>query len=292
MSGVDSVARRGVNPISATAGIGLRFPHHTTFLETRPPIGWVEVHSENYLSGPAFKVLETIRRDYPLSLHSVGLSLGSAEGISARHLERLADLARRLDPGMVSEHLAWGAVDHDFLADLLPLPLTEESLEIVSANVSRAQDALGRRILIENPATYLQFANSTIPEWEFLSALATRTGCGLICDVNNIIVSTTNHGWDAASYLRALPANEIGEYHLAGHQIRDSEDGPLLLDTHDRPVAPSVWDLFEVALEIIGPRPTLIEWDAELPPLPRLLAEAAAAEQRIDRYSHRHALAR
>lgn len=283
MSGSD---RRGQPPIPATAGIGLRFPHHSAFLAARPRIGWVEVHSENYLSGPALAVLETVRRDYPVSLHSVGLSLGSAGGISTRHLARLADLARRIDPVLISEHLAWGAVDHDFLADLLPLPLTEESLELVCRNVLRTQEALGREILIENPATYLQFRSSTIPEWEFLAALAARTGCGLICDVNNIVVSTTNHGWDAAAYLRALPAEAIGEFHLAGHQIRESENGTLLIDTHDRPVAPSVWALFGAALDIIGPRPTLIEWDAALPPLECLLAEAAQAALHLDARAH------
>ncbi len=286
MSGVDPLDRRSETPISAAAGIGLRFPHHAAFLAAKPCVGWVEVHSENYLSGPALAVLETVRRDYPVSLHSVGLSLGSAQGISERHLARLAALTHRIDPALVSEHLAWGAIDHDFLADLLPLPLTEESLAIVGRNVARTQDALGRRLLIENPSTYLQFASSTIAEWEFLSALAARTGCGLICDVNNIVVSTTNHGWNAEAYLRALPADAIGEFHLAGHQIRESADGPLLIDTHDRPVAPCVWDLFEAALAIIGPRPTLIEWDAALPPLPRLLAEATDAARRLDAHAH------
>jgi uncharacterized protein (UPF0276 family) len=247
-----------------------------------PAVGWLEVHSENYLSAPSFAVLEQVRAHYPVSLHSVGLSLGSAEGIDRRHLAQLAALANRIEPGLVSEHLAWGAVDHDFLADLLPLPLTEESLDVVCRNVAEVQAALGRQILMENPSTYLQFSHSTIPEPEFLNALVARTGCGLICDINNVFVSATNHGWDPQRYLRALPADAIGEFHLAGHSEAGGEAAPLLLDTHDRRVSPAVWTLFEDALAIIGPRPTLIEWDADIPPLPVLLDEAALATRRLD----------
>jgi uncharacterized protein (UPF0276 family) len=256
----------GVGPIPHSAGIGLRFPHHAAFLDSKPRVGWVEVHSENYLNGPALAVLEAVRTDYPVSLHSVGLSLGSAQGVDGRHLARVVTLAERLDPGLMSEHLAWGAVDHDFLADLLPLPLTEESLDVVCHNVDTVQTALRRRILMENPSTYLQFKHSTIPEPEFLAALAARTGCGLICDVNNIFVSATNHGWDAAQYLRSLPAEAIGEFHLGGHSAAAAV-APLLLDTHDRAVAPAVWSLFE--------------WDAAIPALPVLLAEADLAQRAL-----------
>jgi uncharacterized protein (UPF0276 family) len=270
----------GVGPIPHSAGIGLRFPHHAAFLDSKPRVGWVEVHSENYLNGPALAVLEAVRTDYPVSLHSVGLSLGSAQGVDGRHLARVVTLAERLDPGLMSEHLAWGAVDHDFLADLLPLPLTEESLDVVCHNVDTVQTALRRRILMENPSTYLQFKHSTIPEPEFLAALAARTGCGLICDVNNIFVSATNHGWDAAQYLRSLPAEAIGEFHLGGHSAAAAV-APLLLDTHDRAVAPAVWSLFEMAVRVIGPRPTLIEWDAAIPALPVLLAEADLAQRAL-----------
>ena len=268
----------GVGPIPHCAGIGLRFRHHAAFLEAKPPVGWVEVHSENYLRHPARGVLERVRRDRDVSLHSVGLSLGSAAGIDADHLARLAELTQAIEPGLVSEHLAWGAVDHDFLADLLPLPLTEESLDVVCVNVARAQDALGRKLLIENPATYLQFAHSTIPEPAFLRALVERTGCGLICDVNNIVVSAANHGWDAQTYLRAFPGHAIGEYHLAGHQRVEEVDGALLIDTHDRPVADAVWQLYARAVALYGAHPTLIEWDADIPPLDVLLAEAARAD--------------
>jgi uncharacterized protein (UPF0276 family) len=282
---------RGGGSIPARAGIGLRFPHHLAFLDRRPAVGWVEIHSENYLDGPARATLEAVRATHPVSMHCVGLSLGSAQGIDVRHLERIASLAARIEPGLISEHLAWGAVDHDFLADLLPLPLTEESLDAVSGNVARVQDRLKRRILIENPATYLQFESSTISETEFLCRLISRTGCGLICDVNNIMVSAANHGWDAVRYLRSLPAEAVGEYHLAGHSVAAAAptDPPLLIDTHDRPVAADVWRLFEMALAIIGPRPALIEWDAALPALDALLDEAAIAETHLAARTGRHA---
>ena len=278
--------------IPDVAGIGLRAPHHMALLDTQPEIGWVEVHSENYLSEPSLAVLEAVRAHYPVSLHSVGLSLGSAEGIDRRHLDQLAALAARIEPGLISEHLAWGAVEHDFLADLLPLPLTEESLDVVCRNVAQAQEAFGRPILMENPSTYLQFNHSTIPEAEFLTALVKRTGCGLICDVNNVFVSASNHGWDPRRYLRALPAEAIGEFHLAGHSEAGGDAAPLLLDTHDRRVAPEVWLLYEDALAIIGPRPTLIEWDADIPPLHMLLDEAALAARHLRRHTReaRHAL--
>ena len=287
MAVAEQTACEGVGPVPVTAGIGLRFPHHAAFLEARPTVGWVEVHSENYLNGPALSVLEVVRVDYPISLHSVGLSLGSAQGVDPRHLARIVDLAERIEPGLMSEHLAWGAVDHDFLADLLPLPLTEESLDVVCRNVDVVQTALRRRILMENPSTYLQFQHSTIPEAEFLSALVARTGCGLICDVNNTVVSSTNHGWDAERYLRALPADAVGEFHLGGHSEAGGDAAPLLLDTHDRAVAPIVWSLFETALRIIGPRPTLIEWDAAIPALPVLLSEAAQAQSYLARRASR-----
>lgn len=287
MARVQTAARRGGSPIPAGAGIGLRFPHHAAFIDGCPPVGWVEVHSENYLRHPARSVLERVRRDRGVSLHSVGLSLGSAGGIDADHLARLAELTHAIEPGLVSEHLAWGAVDHDFLADLLPLPLTEESLAIVCRNVERAQETLGRTLLIENPATYLQFAQSTIPETAFLRALVERTGCGLICDINNIVVSAANHGWDAETYLRAFPGHAIGEYHLAGHQRVEEADGVLLIDTHDRPVADAVWHLYARAVALHGAHPTLIEWDADIPPLDVLLREAARADAVMEaRHAH------
>jgi uncharacterized protein (UPF0276 family) len=266
----------------ASAGIGLRLPHHADFLAMQPSTGWVEVHSENYLSGPALAVLEHVRADYPVSLHGVGLSLGSAAGVDDTHLERLRVLADRIAPFLVSEHLAWTGADGAHLADLLPLPLHEESLEIFCRNVTHAQDVLKRQILVENPTTYLQFPESTIPEPDFLAEVSRRTGCGLICDINNIFVSAHNHGWDAQTYLRSLPRQAVTEYHLAGHIPGEAESKGLLLDTHGRAISPAVWALFDEALRIIGPRPVMIERDARLPPLSALLEEAALAQALLD----------
>jgi uncharacterized protein (UPF0276 family) len=202
------------------AGVGLRFRHHQVVVDTRPEVVWFEVHTENYMGGgkaPAY--LDAIRRDYPLSLHGVGLSLGSAEGLDNAHLERVRLAIQRFEPGLVSEHLAWSVVDGGYLADLLPLPMTEEALDLFCRNVDQTQAHLKRRILIENPSSYLRFRHSTIPEWEFLAAVAERTGCGILCDVNNIYVSASNHDWDASAYLAALPVEAVGEIHLAGQRI-------------------------------------------------------------------------
>lgn len=271
-------------PIPAIAGIGLRFAHHQAVLAEKPAVGWLEVHSENYMGGgipPA--ILEAIRRDYPISLHGVGLSLGSAGIPDAGHLDRLRRLADRIGPGLVSEHLSWSIVDGIYLADLCPLPLTEEALAVVCRNVDLAQDRLGRRLLIENPSSCLRYRHSTIPEWEFLAALASRTGCGLLCDVNNIAVSAANHGWDAHGYLAALPADSIAQFHLAGHARRLLADGrEILIDDHGSRVAADVWRLFEEAIALIGPRPTLIEWDTDVPPLAVLTEEAAEANRMLE----------
>lgn len=265
-------------PVPAEAGIGLRFRHHRAILDQRPRIGWLEVHSENYFGGgPSVRTLEDIRRDYPLSLHGVGLSLGSAEGIDPIHLARLRDLVRRLEPGLVSEHLSWSVADGAYLGDLLPLPLTEEALEIFCRHVDRVQAALDRRILIENPSSYLRWRHSTIPEWDFLVAVARRTGCGILCDVNNIAVSAWNHGWDAEAYLAALPPAMVEEIHLAGHAIRTIEGRTLRIDDHGSRVAEQVWALYAEALARFGAVPTLIEWDTDVPPLEVLLDEAALA---------------
>jgi hypothetical protein len=268
-------------PIPATAGVGLRFPHHQAFVDTHPPIGWLEVHTENYMGGGTpLRYLEILRRDYPLSLHGVGLSLGSADGLDQTHLDRLARVVERIEPALVSEHLSWSVVGQTYLADLLPLPMTEEALTIVCAHVDQTQTRLGRQILVENPSTYLQFRHSTIPEWEFLASVAARTGCGILCDVNNVYVSAQNHGWDASTYLRALPPAAIGEIHLAGHSITTLDSGVTLrIDDHGSRVAPAVWALYEQALARFGPVPTLIEWDTNIPPLQVLLAEAAEADR-------------
>ena len=242
--------------------------------------------------GTSLRYLETIRRDYPLSLHGVGLSLGSAEEIDAAHLERVRRVIERIEPGLVSEHLSWSVVGGAYLADLLPLPMTEEVFDVVCRHVEQAQACLKRRLLIENPSTYLRFRHSTIPEWEFLSRVAERTGCGILCDVNNIYVSACNHGWDAATYLAALPPAAIGEIHLAGHVVKKLDDGQTLrVDDHGSRVAPAVWALYAQALARFGPVPTLIEWDTEVPPLEVLLGEATHAEMVLRQVEHEHACA-
>jgi hypothetical protein len=272
------------SPIPSQAGIGLRFRHHREVLERAPAMPWLEVHSENYMSGgAALACLDAVRRDCPVSLHGVGLSLGSADGLDQVHLARVRDLVLRVEPGLVSEHVAWSIVDGTYLADLLPLPLTEEALDVVCRHVDEAQAALRRRILIENPSTYLRFSHSTIPEWEFIAAIASRTGCGILCDVNNIYVSACNHGFDAERYLAALPAAAIGEFHLAGHAVREFPGGRMLrIDDHGSRVCEAVWALYANALERFGPRPTLIEWDTNVPALDVLLNEAATAQAAID----------
>ncbi|MGE0733597.1 MAG: DUF692 domain-containing protein [Alphaproteobacteria bacterium] len=271
--------------IPAKAGIGLRFQHHQIVLETLPDVSWLEVHTENYLGGGApLGHLEAIRRDYPLSLHGVGLSLGSADGLDTGHLDRIRQVVDRIQPCFVSEHLSWSIAGGNYLADLLPLPMTEEALDVVCRHVEQTQTKLKRRILVENPSSYLRFAHSDIPEWEFLSAVAARTGCQILCDVNNIYVSACNHGWNAKDYLRALPKAAIGEILLAGHTLRVLENGrSLRIDDHGSRGVPGVWDLYVDALERFGPIPTLIEWDTNVPPLDVLLGEAALANRMIER---------
>ncbi len=233
--------------------------------------------------GAPLRYLETIRTDYPISLHGTGLSLGSAEGLDRVHLERVRAVIDRIAPGLVSEHLSWSVVGKTYLADLLPLPMTEEALEVVCQNVDQAQTHLKRQIFIENPSTYLQYRHSTIPEWEFLAAVVDRTGCGILCDVNNIYVSACNHGWQASAYLAALPRAAVGEIHLAGHTVRQLDNGRTLrIDDHGSRVAPEVWALYAEALAHFGPVPTLIEWDTNVPPLTVLLDEAARAGVLID----------
>ena len=225
-----------------------------------------------------------LRRDYPVSVHGVALSLGSAEELDRVHLGRLKTLIERVEPRLVSEHLAWSAIGGVYLNDLLPLPYTEESLEIFCRHVDEAQETLGRRLLIENPSSYLRFRHSTISEVEFLSETARRTGCGILCDVNNIYVSATNFRFDPIAYLDALPAAAIGEIHLAGHHA--AEDANVLIDDHGSRVAQPVWELYTQALGRFGAAPTLIEWDTNLPALGVLLDEARHAQELADLYRH------
>ena len=276
--------------IPASAGIGLRFPHHQAVVESRPAVGWLEVHSENYMGGGIpLRWLDAAREHYPLSLHGVGLSLGSADGLDPDHLKRLKALIRRVNPGLVSDHLSWSVVGGTYLADLLPLPLTEEALAVVCRNVSVAQDVLGLQILVENPSSYLTFHQSHLTEWDFLSALVTRTDCGLLCDINNIYVSCSNHGWSPHDYLAALPVGAVQEVHLAGHSRRATETGHLLIDDHGSPVADGVWQLYQEALGRFGPVATLIEWDTNIPSLETLVSEAEKAQALIERAGVRHA---
>jgi uncharacterized protein len=269
--------------LQARCGIGLRAPHYREILETRPDIGWVEVHSENYFGrgGQPLHYLQRVRCQYPLSLHGVGLSLGSADGVRYAHLRQLRTLIERFEPSLVSDHLCWGAVGSRHLNDLLPLPYTEPALDVVCANVVQTQEFLGRRILVENVSSYLQFSDSTIPEWEFIAEVARRTGCGLLIDVNNIYVSAINHGFDALRYLDAIPAEAVQEIHLAGFD----SNGLCLIDTHGKPVAGPVWNLYGEALTRLGSVPTLIEWDTDLPPLATLLAEAAKAQEILHQWA-------
>ncbi|MGU2419711.1 MNIO family bufferin maturase [Burkholderia cenocepacia] len=281
-------ARWAPGSIPVKAGIGLRFRHHQAVLDTRPAVPWFEVHTENYFGGgTAPRYLDAIRADYPVSLHGVGLSLGSAEGLDAAHLARVRGAVGRFEPGLVSEHLSWSVAGGVYLADLLPLPMTEEALALVCRHVDEVQTALARPILVENPSTYLRFAHSTIPEWEFLAQLAQRTGCGILCDVNNLYVSANNHGWDPLTYLAGLPAEAIGEIHLAGHSTRQLENGRTLrIDDHGSRVAPEVWTLYRDALRCFGPVPTLIEWDTDVPPLETLMDEAVTAGLALETIRH------
>jgi uncharacterized protein (UPF0276 family) len=274
------------------AGIGLRSQHYTAFLETRPRLPLVEVHSENYFGGGRhLDVLVQVRRDTPVSLHGVGLSLGSTDPLSERHVAALKSLVDRIEPALVSDHLCWSSVGGVYVNDLLPLPYTQVALAHVAERVERVQEALGRRLLVENVSSYLEFTGADMPEWTFLAELARRTGCGLLLDVNNIHVSACNHGFDALAYLTAIPAGAVEEMHLAGYTVNrvpveGAEPADILIDTHSRPVSEPVWLLFEQAVQRIGRRPTIIEWDADLPPLQTLLDEAAAAERRLQAHAH------
>jgi uncharacterized protein (UPF0276 family) len=278
-----------------TSGIGLRSVHVAEVIASPPAVGWLEVHAENYMAGgPAVRALERIRASYPVSLHAVGLSLGSADGIDREHLARLRRLIDRLDPMLVSDHLAWSRFGGAYLNDLLPLPCTRDALDVVARNVDQVQERLGRALLVENPSSYLRFHASTMPEAEFLAELTRRTGCRLLCDINNLYVTATNLGLDATAYLAALPGDAIDEFHLAGHCANDADGATILIDDHGSPVGDAVWALYATALERFGPRPTLIEWDTDIPPLSVLVEEARHADRLTAtlRAGQSHAVAR
>ncbi|HEX4270467.1 MAG TPA: DUF692 domain-containing protein [Rhizomicrobium sp.] len=276
-------------PIPARAGIGLRLPHHCRVLEQGRVADWLEVHAENYMSGGVHsEELETIGRDHPLSLHAVGLSLGSVEPVREDHLQALADLIARCQPGLVSDHLSWSRSGGTYFPDLLPLPYTEEALAVTARNIDRVQTVLGRPLLVENPSSYFAIPGSAMSEPEFLGELARRCGCGVLLDLNNIYVSARNRGDDPfrilPAYLAAIPAGAIGEIHLAGHLVETLEDGrELRIDDHGSAVCPDVWRLYENVIAALGDRPTLIEWDTAIPPLEILQAEASTAQAIMDR---------
>jgi uncharacterized protein (UPF0276 family) len=263
------------------AGVGFKPEHFAAIKESRQPIGFFEVHAENYMGdgGPPHAQLRFIRENYALSLHGVGLSIGSMQDLDRDHLARLKTLCDRYEPESFSEHLAWSSHDTVFLNDLLPLPYTPETLNRIVDHVDEVQSTLRRQMLLENPATYLLFTESTIPETEFLSEIARRTGCGLLLDVNNVFVSATNHRLDADAYLASFPLQHVGEIHLSGHEETKDETGaPLLIDTHDKHVADPVWALYESVIARTGPVASLVEWDDSIPAWPVLRSEAEAAQ--------------
>ncbi len=264
-------------------GIGLRLPHLAEVVATRPPVGWLEVHPENFLANPhALELLTDLAKDYPVSVHTVGISIGSADGIDRTHLKRLRSLIDRICPVLVSGHLAWSAHGGTYLNDLLPLPYTEETLRLVSTHLSEVQDQLGHAYVIENPSTYVSIATSTMTEVEFLQALVDRTGCRLLCDVSNVYLSGHNMGHDPYRCIDAFPADAVVELHLGGFTPEEDEASPgetLLVDTHASPITEPVWGLYAYALRRFGMRPTIVEWDNDLPDLSTLIGQAARADQ-------------
>jgi uncharacterized protein (UPF0276 family) len=274
------------NTLPFTAGVGLRAPHYQEVLETQPRLGWVEVHSENFFGGGApLRTLLRVRELYPVSLHGVGMGLASPAPLNRAHLSELDRLCQAVQPAAVSEHLCWNTAAGLVSNDLLPFPYTQEALTHVARRVEQVQEKLSRQLLVENLSSYLSFAHSEMSEGEFLSELSRRTGCGILFDVENLHVNACNLGVDAEGFIKAIPAKAVQEYHLAGYSVRDG----CLVDTHDHPVCPEVWALYEFALRHIGPRPTLIEWDSDIPALPVLMGEALKAQQRLEQCNARAA---
>jgi hypothetical protein len=277
---------RRVDAIPAAAGIGLRAAHYDELLATVPQVAWVEVHSENLFAagGKVHRVMEQVRRDYPLSLHGVGLSLGSADPLHPEHLRQIKRVVERYGPGLVSEHLCWISVGGRYLHDLFPLRGTEVMLRHLVPRILQVQEVLGRQILIENVSAYLRFAGDALPEWAMLNALVEKTGCGLLLDINNLFVSSRNQHFDPFVYLANLRRDAVQEIHLAGFSVEEVEGTTLLIDTHSCPVWPEVWDLYARSLRMFDHRvPTLIEWDSDLPTLDTLLGEAAQAQSLLEK---------
>ncbi len=262
-------------------GVGYKPQHFQEVLDAPGPVAWLEVHAENYMGegGRPLAQLRALAERFPISVHGVGLSIGGERPLDRDHLARLARLVGWLEPASFSEHLAWSTHDVGFLNDLLPLPYTNDTLTRVADHIDEVQEALGRQMLLENPSTYLAFAENEMSEIEFLSEITRRTGCGLLLDVNNVFVSATNQKTDAISYIDAFPLDAVGEIHLGGHdEDEDSHGAPLLIDSHGREVVDPVWALYAHTIEKAGPRPTLIEWDTDVPDWPTLAAEAERAD--------------
>jgi len=297
MTSLKLTSTRAAGFLPSRAGVGLKPEHFAAIVAGPREVGFFEVHAETYMGegGPPHRRLEAIRARYPLSLHRVGLSIGSPRPLDRDHLARLRGLIRRYEPAQFSEHLAWSSHDQGFLADLLPLPYDDETLAVVCRHIDETQETLATRMLLENPSTYVQFSDSAIAEAEFLAEAVRRTGCGLLLDVNNVYVSATNHGFDPFAYLAAFPLRHVCEIHLAGcADAVDDEGAPLLIDAHNSPAPAAVWALYEDAVSRLGPTPTLIEWDNDVPPWPVLAAEArradAAMAQSADAGRMRHAV--
>lgn len=273
--------------VAGLAGTSFKHQHLPSILADQPQRGFFEVHAENYMGagGPPHRALEAIRRDYPVSLHGVCMSIGGPQPLDAAHLARFRGLVERYEPALVSEHLAWSTHETAYFNDLLPLPYTEATLARVCEHIDAVQQAIRRPMLLENPSTYVQFRQSTMSETDFIRAVVQRTGCGLLLDINNVFVSATNHGFSALDYLAEFPVSHVGEIHLAGHAEQADDEGDLLLiDSHDGPVADAVWSLYRLIIERRGPIPTLIEWDGNIPDWPVLKAEAEAAQSVLDRH--------
>ncbi len=279
--------------ISARAGAGLKPAHVDAILGDDYRIGFLEVHAENYMGdgGAPHRALTAIRRQFPLSVHGVGLSIGSEKGLDPDHVDRLKAVVERYEPGLVSEHLAWSTHDNSYYNDLLPVPYDTATLQRVSDHIDFVQDRIGRKILLENPSTYVQFEQSTMSETDFIREISRRTGCGLLLDVNNVFVSATNQKFKPLTYLSEFPLEQVEEIHLAGHATDTDDEGePLLIDAHDRPVDNEVWKLYDIVIGQIGPTPTLVEWDNEVPEWPILRREAMLADDILSRRAQSYML--
>jgi uncharacterized protein (UPF0276 family) len=270
-------------PIPAKAGVGLKPEHYQAIIETKPDIGWFEIIPENYMAegGAVHHYMHQIRESYPLSIHGIGLSLGSEEGVCSDQLAALKKLIDCYQPALVSEHLSWSKKADIVLNDLLPVPYTKEAMDVFTRNIDQTQNFLDRQIMIENPSSYFQLDYSVYSEWDFLVTLAKRSGAKILLDINNIYVSAFNHGFDAKQYIKSVPKELVGEIHLAGHSVHEMRGGKVLIDDHGSKVISQVWHLYEYALEHIGNRPTLIEWDANIPDWEVLFEQAKIADQMI-----------